>query len=99
KPGREREVGDPQAALVEQPLGGLDPARSRGGGWGCANVLDEQPGEVALADAERRGEIGDAPAVEKAAVDQPESVPHHDERIGVQPHRWRGLWSAPPTRP
>jgi hypothetical protein len=83
KPRRERDVGDGQRGLVEQPLREVQPPRLRDGDRRRAHVRDEQAIEMPRADAHARGERFHGLTVQASIVDEPQRAA--DERGRAEP--------------
>ena len=87
EPGRERDVGDREIAVIEQPSSEVRPSGAADL-VGCgADVLEEQPPQVTRADAQARGEGRFVVLVEQSVRDQAHPSAHElgalDPRLGV----------------
>jgi hypothetical protein len=97
--GSEADLGDREPRFGEQPLGEQDAAVLRHGDGRGADLIKEQPPQVALADAEAAGKAVDRTVVERAFVNEAQRP--HDNRSGAvrggQP--WGDLGPAAKTGP
>src|SRR6185437_14309061 len=66
---RERDLRHRQVALIDQPLGKMQPARLRNGERRGAHVLEEQAIEMPRADTDTGGELADAGLIERPFLD------------------------------
>jgi hypothetical protein len=96
--GRERNVRDWQARLVEQPLREMQAPRLGHSQRRRAHVLTEQSPEMTRTDAEAFGEQIHGRPIHKAFVDEPQRAA--DDRRGAEPGRRarRGFGPAPQAR-
>ena len=70
EPGRERDLGHGQVGVVEEPTREVDPGRARQPVRRHAQLLLEEPAQVAGRDTEPRAEVGLARVIEGAVHDQ-----------------------------
>jgi hypothetical protein len=66
----ERDFGDLERRSVEKSFRALKSPRPGNGAWRCATMLDEESGQMALADTEDVSQLRDSVLVEKALIDE-----------------------------
>src|SRR5580658_1981179 len=74
--GRQGNVGDGQLRFVQQLLGEKDTPGLRDSDRGCAEMLSKQSAQLPLSDSQPFRELFDVALVERAELDQRQSVRH-----------------------
>jgi hypothetical protein len=82
EPGRERHVGDRQVGVVEQPAGEVRPPRAGELVRRHAEVLVEQPPQMARRQRQPGAEGGFGAGVQRAGDDQLDGAADHLRRVG-----------------